>query len=90
MLNHELCQLEQDHRPDLLRDLRQLAFIDCAGLGVIIAANLRARETGSQLKVLCDPGQIERVFTLAGADRLLETSPHPGSGAASDKQTIAV
>jgi anti-sigma B factor antagonist len=55
-------------------DLRELSFMDCAGLHVILAADLHARHTGISLEVLYGPGQITRILNLTGADRQLGIS----------------
>ena len=53
-------------------DLRELAFMDCAGIQVIVAANNRARQTGGQLVVVRGPSRVDRVFRLTGSSDALE------------------
>ncbi len=57
---------------DLVLDLRPLEFIDSSGLRAVLvgARDAAAAERGLRV-VVCDGGQVERVFGLAGvADRL--------------------
>jgi anti-anti-sigma factor len=52
-------------------DLRGLAFIDCSGMGAMIAASARARERARRLILLRGPPNVDRVFALSvGADDL--------------------
>ncbi len=74
MLNEHLRELQRAALDRLVLDLRELSFMDCAGLGVIVAADLRARQAETQLEVLCGPGQIKKVFTLTGVDRQVTIS----------------
>jgi anti-sigma B factor antagonist len=48
-------------------DLRELTFIDSAGIHVILAAADEARQQGGRLVLVRGPAQIDRVFTLTGA-----------------------
>ena len=54
-------------------DLRELAFMDCAGMRVIVDAAERARRDGRRLIVLRGPAQVDRVFTLTGTADVLES-----------------
>ena len=46
-------------------DLRELAFMDSAGVHVIVDAGIRARQVARRLLVLRGPPHVDRVFTLA-------------------------
>jgi anti-sigma B factor antagonist len=54
----------------LVLDLRGVSFMDSTGLAAIVAADLRARQGGRQLILVCR-GQVKRLFELAGIDRHL-------------------
>ena len=59
-------------------DLRELAFMDCAGMGVIVAAAERARREDARLIVVRGPSHVDRVFTLTGTSAVVEFSDrHP-------------
>jgi anti-anti-sigma factor len=48
-------------------DLRELAFIDAAGVRTIVDASLRARQAGRRLVLLRGLPNIDRMFTLAAS-----------------------
>ncbi|HEY5342134.1 MAG TPA: STAS domain-containing protein [Solirubrobacteraceae bacterium] len=47
-------------------DLRELAFIDSAGIHVILDASLDARQAERRLILVRGPAQVDRVVTLTG------------------------
>ena len=47
-------------------DLRELAFMDCAGVHTIVNASLRARRNGCRLLIVRGRPDIYRMFTLTG------------------------
>lgn len=51
-------------------DLRDVEFIDSAGLHVLLNAQRRLTRNGRRLAVVCESGQVRRVIELA---RLTET-----------------
>ena len=65
-------QLEHTLREAQLRarrvvpDLRELTFMDCAGIRAILAASNHARQAGAHLVVVRGPSHVDRVFTLTG------------------------
>ena len=48
-------------------DLRELTFMDSAGLHIIVEANIRARRDGRRLLLVRGGAQVRRLFVLAGA-----------------------
>ena len=48
-------------------DLRELAFMDCAGVHTIVEASLRARQDGRRLVLVRGRPDIYRMFTLMGS-----------------------
>ena len=48
-------------------DLRELTFIDCAGVHTIVNASLRARKDGRRLVLVRGRPDIYRIFTLTGS-----------------------
>jgi anti-anti-sigma factor len=63
-------------------DLRDVAFIDSAGVHAILNADARARTLGQRLMILRAPATVDRIFGLSGAADQLEFVPvsmTPGS-----------
>jgi anti-anti-sigma factor len=50
-------------------DLRRLAFIDSSGIGLLIKAH--QAETATVHTVVAPGSQVDRVFVIAGIDRVL-------------------
>jgi anti-sigma B factor antagonist len=48
-------------------DLRDLSFMDCAGVHTIVDASLRARRRGRRLVVVRGTPNVDRVFALTGS-----------------------
>ncbi|HEV2686556.1 MAG TPA: STAS domain-containing protein, partial [Actinomycetota bacterium] len=60
-------------------DLRELSFIDSAGLHVLIAAHKRALAQGWRFQIVCGPGRVWRALTLSGLTTELQfVSRAPG------------
>jgi anti-anti-sigma factor len=65
-------QLEETLRQPQLQarlvvlDLRELEFIDCAGVHAIVNASIQARQVGRRLVLPRGIRNVDRVFTLAG------------------------
>ncbi|WP_067451974.1 STAS domain-containing protein [Actinomadura macra] len=54
--------------PGLVIDLARVEFMDCAGLGALVAARGRARLMGKQLFLSAVPDRIRRIIRLGGLD----------------------
>jgi anti-anti-sigma factor len=52
--------------PDVIVDLRPVAFFDCSGLRVLCRAEYRARERGGRLRIVTDQPRIHRLLRAAG------------------------
>jgi anti-sigma B factor antagonist len=57
---HEMAQLT-------VLDLRELVFIDCAGVHTIVSASIRAREAGRRLILVRGREETYRLFRLTGS-----------------------
>jgi anti-anti-sigma factor len=53
-------------------DLRELTFMDCAGIHVVVDASNRGRQAGTHLVLVRGPSRVDRLFTLTGASDALE------------------
>jgi anti-sigma B factor antagonist len=56
----------------LVLDLRELTFMDCGGMRVIVNASVRARQAGCRLVIVRGPSLVDRVFKLTAAAAALE------------------
>lgn len=63
-------------KPDVLVDLRSVAFFDCSGLRVLCRAETRASERGGRLRVVSDGPRIHRLLRASGL--LRRFPPLPG------------
>jgi anti-anti-sigma factor len=61
-----MLQDAQSRAPLVLLDLRDLTFMDSAGVHTIVNASAAARELGHRLVLLRGPPHIDRVFRLTG------------------------
>ncbi len=53
-------------------DLRELEFIDAAGVRTIVDASVRARQAGRRLVLLRGLSNVDRMFTLAASSADIE------------------
>jgi anti-sigma B factor antagonist len=65
---------------DLVVDLRSVAVLDAAGLGVLVATHRRAANEGRRLVLRGVPPGVARVFAITRLYRVLNVE-HPGSSA---------
>ena len=56
----------QSHAQLVVLDLRELVFMDCAGVHAIVDASKRARQAGRRLVLLRGPANVDRLFALTG------------------------
>jgi anti-sigma B factor antagonist len=56
----------------LVLDLRELAFMDCAGINVILDANNHAWQTECRLVLVRGPSRVDRLLTVTGTSDALE------------------
>jgi len=64
-VERELIVAERSGARCIALDLRELSFIDCSGLRVIVAAHLRA---ATRLVIVRGPPRVHRVFELCDLD----------------------
>jgi anti-sigma B factor antagonist len=57
-------------------DLSGVAFIDAAGVGVLVAAANRAQEAGGSLSLLAPSPQVRRILDVLHLDAILPTAQH--------------
>ncbi len=71
-VEQRLSQVEHQHPPTVVLDLRELTFIDSTGLRTILGADARARREGRRLVVIPGPPPVHRVFRIALLDQRLD------------------
>ncbi|MEU6539199.1 STAS domain-containing protein [Streptomyces sp. NPDC047000] len=70
--------------PDVLVDLRPVAFLDCSGLRVLCRAETRAGAQGGRLRLVCEDPRVLRLLRASGLLKRfppLPGIPGPGGGA---------
>jgi anti-sigma B factor antagonist len=66
-LVHERCHI--------VLDLRNVTFLDCAGLNAVVEADQRVREAHAHLVVCHPPPTVQRLFEVTGLDDLIDVRP---------------
>ena len=70
-------EVERSATGNLVIDLRELEFMDSTGLRMILSADARARDRGSELILVRGPETVHRVFRMAALDRRLRFVDDP-------------
>ena len=60
--------------PRLILDLSRLRFLDSAGLALLIAQHRRSQHDGTKFAIANATGDVRRLLTLSGLDRILATA----------------
>jgi anti-anti-sigma factor len=74
-------------------DLREVCFLDVAGVRVILALDAAARADGSTFELIPGPAQVQRVFDLTGVHERVSFQALPrlfGTAAPADGRLPAV
>lgn len=58
-------------RPASIIDICDVPFLDSAGLGALVGAIRRLRESGTSVALCCTTPMVLRLFTVTGLDRLV-------------------
>jgi anti-sigma B factor antagonist len=69
-----LMQIESDELELLVIDLSRLSFMDSSGMGVIAAADIRARESGRRFVIVSPPAGVRQAFERTKLDEVLATT----------------
>lgn len=76
-LDDAVVALEGEKWPLLFLDLRELDFIDSAGLRLVMRTHARARQDGRRLVIIRGRENVERVLELTGLKDELEIVDEP-------------
>lgn len=77
LLQKEIESAEIKATGIVVLDLRDLQFVDSAGLRVILAAHERAQEHGQGFALTRGSEQVQRLFTIAGVNEHLRIIASP-------------
>jgi len=70
-VEERLLELQQNGFREVVLDLRNLSFIDSAGVHMIVAADRLARRDGTRFALIAGPSAVQRVFEIAGIEDVL-------------------
>lgn len=87
-----LDELTDAVRPDLVVDLSEVSFVDCAGLGPLCRARRRALERHGRLRLVTDDDRILRLLRGTGLKDVFELCDHlpePLAGVAASELSAA-
>lgn len=77
--DEEMRRLEAQRPRTIVLDLRELSFLDSAGLGRVLALQRRARRDGRRLVVVRGSRAVQRLFAITALDAQLELVNDPQS-----------
>lgn len=72
-----LREVEERDPQFIVLDLRELSFVDSAGVGRILAAHRRARQAGRPLRLTRGSKTVQRVLAITALDQVLEFESEP-------------
>jgi anti-sigma B factor antagonist len=58
-------------RPAVIIDIREVPFVDSAGLGALVGGIRRLHESGAVVVLCCDTSSVRRLFEVTGFDRMV-------------------
>ena len=87
MVREELASVLNEGAALLIADLSKTSFCDSAGVSALVRTFRRAATSESSMRLVVSTPAVERVLSITGVDRLLETFPsvaaslaRPGGG----------
>ena len=69
-LKEVLVNKFEEKTTDIILDFTQLDYIDSTGLGIIIGAYGRMKESGKKLTIIHPKESIKRLLTITGLDKI--------------------
>ena len=64
-------------RPAAILDIRDVPFVDSAGLGAIVGGIRRLREAGASVALCCTRSSVLRLLGTTGLDRIVPIADSP-------------
>ena len=83
-LRNELAGLIQADTSDIVVDLTQVTFLDSTGIGVLVGALKRIRETGGRMELALDDARVLRILRVAGLNQAFTIHPSVADALAAD------
>jgi anti-sigma B factor antagonist len=75
MVREELASVLNEGAALLIADLSKTSFCDSAGVSALVRTFRRAATSESSMRLVVSTPAVERVLSITGVDRLLETFP---------------
>ena len=75
MVREELASVLNEGAALLIADLSKTSFCDSAGVSALVRTFRRAATGESSMRLVVSTPAVERVLSITGVDRLLETFP---------------
>ena len=75
MVREELAPVLNEGAALLIADLSKTSFCDSAGVSALVRTFRRAATSESSMRLVVSTPAVERVLSITGVDRLLETFP---------------
>jgi anti-sigma B factor antagonist len=69
-LRNGLAELIDDGARCIIVDLTATDFLDSTGLGALVAALKRLRMKDGEIRIVCTPGHVRKVFEITSLDRV--------------------
>jgi anti-sigma B factor antagonist len=88
-LSEELRRV-QPLRIQLIVDLEEVEFMDCAGLRAVVRAATAAGPGRPRTSITPGPPQVQKLFRLTGIERTLRIVKRPGEGHAVAPERVTV
>jgi anti-anti-sigma factor len=80
--DEEMRRLEAQRPRTIVLDLREVSFLDSAGLGRVLAMQRRAHRDGRRLFVVRGSRAVQRLFAMTAMDARLELVNEPQAAVA--------
>jgi anti-anti-sigma factor len=77
LLNRLIAIIDIDHADRLLVDLDGVTFLDCSGIGALIAGRNAAQAAGCRYEARNPRGFVSTILWACGVDVVLGTDPAP-------------
>jgi anti-sigma B factor antagonist len=75
IVREELASVLNQGAALLIADLSKTSFCDSAGVSALVRTFRQAATSGSSMRLVVSTPAVERVLSITGVDRLLETFP---------------
>ncbi|GLH98337.1 STAS domain-containing protein [Micromonospora sp. CPCC 205371] len=74
-LRERLVELIDGGAPHVIVDLNRVDFLDSTGLGVLVGAHKKLRNTGRTFALACDKEPLLKIFRITALDQVFPLYP---------------